>query len=179
MSDKRPQIHPFRSELHYWQGLARALHQGQEGNPHAGISPRPALPSELVLQILRYIGALKPVHSPQLSFKWRYQPPAERNEDENYHAYTKYASVTADSSTCETRLVFASPPLDAAMLSRLAGVQVSTTSKDQGWCRYVVYLFNPKSSAKPIDLALQVLVLGAGFVSVSWSLSCLNSNRYP
>lgn len=121
----------FRTQLHFYYALARALSNGSGPKPRLSRkAPQlPPLPLEVVYKILREAQYIHPY--PSVTYQWLAEPDAFLND--TGILFRPHGVVGATSAEPERKLLFASPQLDNEALGKMASVKLVTSSKDQGW----------------------------------------------
>ncbi|KAG8992269.1 hypothetical protein FRB90_001051, partial [Tulasnella sp. 427] len=120
----------FPTERHYLQAVARSLSRGCPGDRKHHIARRPPLPTELVLLIIRRVGATNLCRELCCTFP---KNVSYRSLATSSATLRISVSVTASDASVARRLLFASPAVEQEYLHRLASLRVDTMSTDQGW----------------------------------------------
>ncbi|KAG8995837.1 hypothetical protein FRB90_000081 [Tulasnella sp. 427] len=120
----------FPTERHYIQAVARSLSRGCPGDRKHHIARRPPLPTELVLLILRKVGATTLCRELCCTFP---KNVPHRSPVTSAATLRGSVSITARDASVARLLLFASPVVEQEMLHRLVSLRVDTISTDQGW----------------------------------------------
>lgn len=123
---------PFATQRHYYHAIARALYQGYNPEDLSKSSGRrPPLPAELVILIFHAGKITEMNFSRNYGFDWSIENdkgfPALRGQD--------CRKVTANNADVARAILWATPVIDRTAFKNMAGIQLSTLSRDQGWAR--------------------------------------------